>query len=444
MRRPARSRSDRFRRSPEVDPTPHDEIRRRIADVVRDEWSRVIATLVADLGDLAEAEDAAQDAVEEAVRKWPETGMPDRPGAWLTVVARRRAIDRLRRNATGARKSELAARLHDRTVPDPTAQLEDHLELSIMRDDQLRLIFACCHPALSHEAQIALTLRSVGGLTTAEIARAFVVPEPTIAQRLVRAKRKITRAGIPFTIPPDAELLQRTELVRSVIYLVFNEGYDASTGGDHIRIDLCDEAIRLAELLAELTPDDPESLGLLALLLLTHARHRARVDAFGDVVLLDDQDRSAWDRPMIDRGDAVLDGALRLGRPGPYQLQAAINALHDTVTTADATDWRQIVLLYDRLLAMTGSPIVALNRAVALAMQCGPEAGLAAMDAAGLDESLSGYAHLHSARARLLADVGDVEASAAAYEQALALNDNEAERRLLRRRLHELRSAHLN
>lgn len=412
-----------------------------LADVVRGEWSRLVATLVSDLGDLTLAEDAAQDAAEQALVQW-RTELPDRPLAWLIVVARRRAIDAMRRDAVGRDKNDLAARLDERDRHQALT-LDEHLDQTIMRDEQLRLIFACCHPALNTEAQVGLTLRSIGGLTTAEIARAFVVPEPTIAQRLVRAKKKIRTAAIPFTIPPDDELLGRTDIVRSVLYLIFNEGYDASSGDEHIRTGLCDEAVRLARLLAELTPDDPESLGLLALFLLTHARRDARVDRGGALVLLEDQDRTRWDGAMVERGLDVLDRATRLERPGPLQIQAAIAALHDEAGDAAATDWEQIELLYRRLRMMTPTPVVALNHAAAVAMVDGPAAGLRLLDDPLLADRLDRYPHFHAARGRLFADVGDRTRSTVAFERALSLTESGTEQRFLRARLDALNdSAH--
>lgn len=414
-----------------------------LAEVIRGEWSRLVAILVSELGDLSLAEDAAQDAAEQALVQWSDE-MPDRPLGWLIVVARRRATDAMRRAAVGRDKADLAARMegrdrhdgNDETLMSPgTGGPSDPFEESLMRDEQLRLIFACCHPALNTEAQIGLTLRAVGGLTTSEIARAFLVPEATVAQRLVRAKRKIRAAAIPFTIPPDQELLGRTAIVRSVLYLIFNEGYDASAGDDHIRTSLCDEAIRLARRLAELTPDDAESLGLLALFLLTHARRGARIDGSGELVLLAEQDRSLWDRPMIDEGQRLLDRAMRLERPGPLQLQAAIGSLHDDASEADSTDWRQIELLYRRLSTMTPTPVVALNHAAAVAMVDGPTAGLTMLDDPLLADRLDRYPHFHAARGRLLADVGDRERATLAFERALGLTSNETERRWLRRRL---------
>ncbi|MEM8706167.1 MAG: sigma-70 family RNA polymerase sigma factor [Actinomycetota bacterium] len=406
----------------------HDTITR----IVRDEWPRVMATLHRDLGDLDAAEDAAQEAAEIALTRWLDDGVPDRPGAWITTVARRRAVDRIRRERTGRDKSELLARLEGDDLlesPDPTEGLDD----SALQDEQLRLFFGCCHPALSVEAQVALTLRSLGGLSTPEIARAFLVPEPTMAQRLVRAKRKIAAAAIPFRIPDDAELLGRLGAVHQVLYLVFNGGAYASSGTGTIRLDLCAEAIRLGRLLVELVPDDAESRGLLALMLAIDARREARVDEAGDLILLEDQDRSRWDHNAIGEAGDLVASALRLGRPGAFQIEAAIQALHGEAATAADTDWTEIVVLYDALRAHRPGPVTDLNRAVAIGMAHGPQAGLAGLET--LDEPLDGYHYLHAARAELLARAdGEPEEIRAALDRALTLVGNEAERRLLERR----------
>lgn len=407
----------------------------QFTETVRAEWPRVVARLVADFGDLSLAEDATQDAVEQALTAWQEN-VPSNPGAWLMVAARRRAIDRVRRESRGRDKVETAARMDERSTGDDMGDLDELFDDSLLRDEQLRLLFACCHPALKPEAQMALTLRSVGGLTTTEIAAAFLLPEPTLAQRLVRAKRKISTAGIPFTIPPDSVLLARTEQVRDVIYLVFNEGYDRSGGEALTGPDLCIEAIRLGSVLADLSPDDAESAGLAALMLLIHSRHAARADADGDLVLLADQNRSNWDTDLIERGLAELDRALRLNRPGPLQIQAAIQALHCEAETADDTDWEQIELLYRGLLRVLPTPVVRLNHAVALSMT-DHAAGVALLDSPELHADLGDYAHFHAALGQLLADTAPRRA-AASLRTAVDLARNEPERRFLQRRLDEV------
>ena len=426
-----------------------DRVNRRITELVRQEWPRLVATLVGELGDLTLAEDAAQDAAEVALRRWLDDGIPDRPGAWITTVARRRAVDRIRREKLGREKADVLARLEARgPIGDPVdrgdperAALEagrhGALGDAALQDDQLGLIFGCCHPALSVEAQIALTLRSIGGLTTAEIAQGFVVPESTMAQRLVRAKRKIAAAAIPFRIPGDAELLSRIGAVHHVLYLIFNEGYAAARGEDHLRPDLTAEAIRSSRLLASLLNDDAETLGQLALFLLIDARRRARVDGAGDLVLLAEQDRSLWDRQQAAEAIAVLDRALALNQPGPYQLEAAINALHAEAETADDTDWPQIEALYRELARRRPTPVTALNLAVATALAWGPEAGLQLLDDPALADRLDEYRYYHAARADLLRRLDRPEA-AEAYRRALDVTDNEPERRFLRRRLEEL------
>lgn len=403
-----------------------------LAHLVRDEWPKLVAVLVRDLGDLGAAEDAAQEAAEVALSRWPHEGIPDRPGAWITTVARRKAIDRLRREKVGRQKAELLGQLEMRQ-PGPLP-VEIDLTEPELRDSQLGLVFGCCHPALSPDAQIALTLRSVGGLTTTEIARSFLVPEATMAQRLVRAKKKIAKAGIPFQIPPEHDLLDRLGAVHRIIYLIFNEGYAASSGDDHIRSNLCDEAIRLGELLVSLVNDDAETYGLLALMQLIHARRSARTTDDGDLVLLEDQDRSFWSADLITAGTANLDRALRLRQTGPFQIEAAINALHNESPTPADTDWDEIVVLYSKLLGYRRSPIVELNWAVAIAMAEGPDAGLAVLDAPALSEALDGYRYFHAARADLLRRRGDSTAAVAAYDRALDLSPNEAELRFLTRR----------
>lgn len=408
----------------------HDTITR----VVRDEWPRLMATLHRDLGDLAAAEDAAQEAAEIALTRWLDDGIPDRPGAWITTVARRRAVDRIRRERTGRDKTELLARLQGNDLLE-APDLTEGLERSALQDEQLRLFFGCCHPALNLEAQVALTLRSLGGLTTAEIARAFLVSEATMAQRLVRAKRKIAAATIPFRIPDDAELLNRLTAVHRVLYLAFNEGAYGSSGDEPIRLDLCAETIRLARLLVALVPDDAETLGLLALCLAIDARRNARVDDDGELVLLEDQDRGRWDRAAISEAGTLLEVALRLGRPGPFQIEAAIQTLHGEARSPDATDWRQIVVLYDNLRHHRGGPVAELNRAVAVAMVDGPEAGLQLLAEPDLATALDGYHYFHAARAELLRRSGtNPQSQSAALDRALDLVSDDAERRLLERR----------
>jgi RNA polymerase sigma-70 factor, ECF subfamily len=413
------------------------DVKAAVDAAFREEWGRVVATLIRVTGDWDLAEECAQDAFATALRRWPDDGIPRRPGAWLTTAARNRAIDVLRRRTVGAAKLREVAALSVEPAPGSSSAFEPETDHSGVPDDRLRLMFTCCHPALSLEARVALTLRTLAGLTTAEIARAFLSSEATMAKRLVRVKQKIATAGIPYRVPPAHLLPERLTGVLGVIYLLFNEGYSSTAGADLIRQALSAEAIRLGRVLDRLMPSEPEASGLLALMLMHDARRAARLDADGEIVTLEDQDRGKWDAAEVDEGVSLLEAALRRGQPGPYQVQAAIAACHVTAARAADTDWAQIARLYGQLAQFLPTPVVELNRAVAVGMADGPEAGLARvaeLEAAG---QLTGYHLLPATKADMYRRLGRADEAAACYREAIALASTDAELRYLSRRLAE-------